>query len=112
MLPWVDRLYHKPIVFLGCTRQYSNSNWKLYLENVKDPYHASLLHLFHTTFNIFRVGMKARCLTDGRQGLHSIILALKAAADTSESYKQQNIRSYDEGFHLEDDSILALEPEF
>ena len=51
--------------YLGCTRQFSNSNWKLYLENVKDPYHASLLHLFHTTFNIFRVGMKAHCVTDG-----------------------------------------------
>jgi len=112
MRPYVDRVFHKPTVYLGCTRQYSNSNWKLYLENVKDPYHASLLHLFHTTFNIFRVGMQARCLTDGRDGLHSIILAIKEMADTSAAYKEQNIRSYDEGFHLEDDSILALVPEF
>jgi anthranilate 1,2-dioxygenase large subunit len=112
MRPYVDRIFHKPVVYLGCTRQYSNSNWKLYLENVKDPYHASLLHLFHTTFNIFRVGMQARCLTDGREGLHSIILAIKEMADTSAAYKDQNIRSYDEGFHLQDDSILALVPEF
>jgi anthranilate 1,2-dioxygenase large subunit len=112
MRPYVDRVFHKPVVYLGCTRQYSNSNWKLYLENVKDPYHASLLHLFHTTFNIFRVGMQARCLTDGKDGLHSIILAIKEQADTSTAYKEQNIRSYDEGFHLEDDSILALVPEF
>jgi anthranilate 1,2-dioxygenase large subunit len=112
MRPYVDRVFHKPVVYLGCTRQYSNSNWKLYLENVKDPYHASLLHMFHTTFNIFRVGMQARCLTDGRDGLHSIILAIKEMADTSAAYKEQNIRSYDEGFHLEDDSILALVPEY
>src|SRR5450830_486627 len=52
MRPWIDRIFHKPIVYLGCTRQYSKSNWKLYLENVKDPYHASLLHLFHTTNHI------------------------------------------------------------
>jgi anthranilate 1,2-dioxygenase large subunit len=109
---YIDRIFHKPVVYLGCTRQYSNSNWKLYLENVKDPYHASLLHLFHTTFNIFRVGMQARCVTDGRDGLHSIILAIKEQANTSDAYKEQNIRSYDEGFHLEDDSILALVPEF
>jgi anthranilate 1,2-dioxygenase large subunit len=51
-------------VYLGCTRQYSKSNWKLYTENIKDPYHASLLHLFHTTFNILRVGMKARAIPD------------------------------------------------
>jgi anthranilate 1,2-dioxygenase large subunit len=79
---------------------------------VKDPYHASLLHLFHTTFNIFRVGMKAHCTTDGMDGLHSIILAIKEQANTGDAYKEQNIRSFDEGFKLEDDSILALVPEY
>ncbi|MBK6411668.1 anthranilate 1,2-dioxygenase large subunit AndAc [Sphingopyxis sp.] len=118
MRPYVDRIFCKPVEYLGCTRQFSKSNWKLYYENVKDPYHASLLHLFHTTFNIFRVGMRAKCVTDGKDGLHSIILAIKEdeKADdtdkTSASYKEQNIRSYDEGFHLQDDSILALVPEF
>ena len=113
MRPWVDRIFHKPVVYLGCTRQYSDSNWKLYLENVKDPYHASLLHLFHTTFNIFRVGMRAKCLPDAKQGLHSVILAFRSEeGSSSDAYKAQQIRSYDEGFRLEDDSILALEQEF
>ena len=112
MLSYVDRIFHKPLAYLGCTRQYSKSNWKLYLENVKDPYHASLLHMFHTTFNIFRVGMKARCVTDENDGLHSIILAIKEQAGTEDAYKKQNIRSYDEGFRLQDDSILALVPEY
>jgi anthranilate 1,2-dioxygenase large subunit len=58
MRPWMDRLLaDRELVYLGCTRQYSHSNWKLYFENVKDLYHASLLHLFHTTFNIMRVSM-------------------------------------------------------
>jgi anthranilate 1,2-dioxygenase large subunit len=110
---YIDRIFHKPIEYLGCTRQFSDSNWKLYLENVKDPYHASLLHLFHTTFNIFRVGMKAHCVTDGAHGLHSIILAIKAdEAETSKAYEAQKIRSYDSGFALADESILALVPEF
>lgn len=113
MRPFVDRIFHKPVVYLGCTRQYSDSNWKLYLENVKDPYHASLLHTFHTTFNIFRVGMKASCIPDKAHGLHSIIYVAKSEEDTnSEAYKQQQIRSYDEGFHLEDDSILGLVKEY
>jgi anthranilate 1,2-dioxygenase large subunit len=110
---YIDRIFHKPVEYLGCTRQFSNSNWKLYLENVKDPYHASLLHLFHTTFNIFRVGMKAHCVTDGAHGLHSIILAIKQdEGETAEAYKTQKIRSFDSGFTLEDDSILALIPEY
>jgi anthranilate 1,2-dioxygenase large subunit len=72
--------------------------------------------MFHTTFNIFRVGMKARCVTDEGHGMHSIIMAIKedAGADAAggAAYKEQNIRSYDEGFQLQDDSILALIPEY
>ena len=110
---YIDRIFHKPVEYLGCTRQYSNSNWKLYLENVKDPYHASLLHLFHTTFNIFRVGMKAFSQTGGKLGMHSIILALKEeTTETSGAYKEQKIRSFDSGFTLEDESILGLVPEY
>jgi anthranilate 1,2-dioxygenase large subunit len=110
---YIDRIFHKPVEYLGCTRQFSNSNWKLYLENVKDPYHASLLHMFHTTFNIFRVGMKAHCVDDGQDGLHSLIMAIKQdTGETAAAYKDQKIRSFDQGFVLEDDSILALIPEY
>jgi anthranilate 1,2-dioxygenase large subunit len=112
MLAYVDRVFCKPVEYLGCTRQFSNSNWKLYFENVKDPYHASLLHLFHTTFNIFRVGMKAQCVTDEKHGLHSIILSLKEQVDTADAYKEQKIRSFNEGFQLGDPSILDLVPEY
>jgi anthranilate 1,2-dioxygenase large subunit len=113
MRHYIDRLFHKPIVYLGCTRQYSDSNWKLYTENVKDPYHASLLHLFTATFGIFRVGMKAHCATDELDGLHSIIFVGRNEEEAnSDVYKEQKIRSFDEGFQLEEPSILALEKEF
>ncbi len=112
MRPWIDRIFHKPVEYLGCTRQFSKSNWKLYLENVKDPYHASMLHLFHTTFNIFRVGMKARSIPDATHGLHSIITVTRNDEDTSAAYRQQNIRSFDEGFSLEDPSVLGMIPEY
>ncbi|CAN5163016.1 Rieske 2Fe-2S domain-containing protein [soil metagenome] len=113
MRPWVDRIFHKPVEYLGCTRQYSKSNWKLYYENVKDPYHASLLHTFHTTFNIFRVGMKARSLPDATHGLHSIITATRNEdTTTGDAYKAQAIRSFDEGFTLEDESVLDFVHEY
>ena len=35
-------------------RQRIRSNWKLMFENIKDPYHASLLHVFLVTFGLFR----------------------------------------------------------
>jgi anthranilate 1,2-dioxygenase large subunit len=113
MCTWIDRVMCKPIVYLGCTRQFANSNWKLYYENVKDPYHASLLHMFHTTFNIFRVGMKARAIPDPTYGMHSIITATKIDdSDTADAYKKQAIRSMDEGFTLEDESVLGFIEEF
>ena len=114
MRPWVDRIFHKPIVYLGCTRQYARSNWKLYYENVKDPYHASMLHMFHTTFNIFRVGMVARSIPDAGQGLHSLITVTKPAHDSgnSDAYAAQNIRSMDEGFTLEDPYLLGQVQEY
>jgi anthranilate 1,2-dioxygenase large subunit len=112
MRPWIDRIFAKPVVYLGCTRQFSKSNWKLYLENVKDPYHASLLHLFHTTFNILRVGMAARAIPDATHGLHSVLTVTKNAADHSAAYKQQGLRTMNEGFALEDDSVLGFIQEF
>jgi anthranilate 1,2-dioxygenase large subunit len=116
MTGYLDRVLKAPLVYLGCTRQVSTSNWKLYFENVKDPYHASLLHLFHTTFNIFRVGMAAHCtsdVADHRDGLNSIIfVSQNQDNDDASSYSSQAIRSYDEGFVLEDPSVLDLVDEF
>jgi anthranilate 1,2-dioxygenase large subunit len=40
---------------LGTTSQILPNNWKLYVENTKDTYHASLLHTFFTTFRITRL---------------------------------------------------------
>jgi anthranilate 1,2-dioxygenase large subunit len=110
MRPYIDRIFCKPIVYLGCTRQFSDSNWKLYIENTKDPYHASLLHLFHTTFNIFRANPNAKCLTS-ESALHNLNY-LYQDKTSPEDYAAQNIRSYDESFVLEDDSILALVQEY
>ena len=113
MLPWLDRILHKPLAYLGCTRQYAKSNWKLYYENVKDPYHASLLHLFHTTFNIYRSNMQGRSVVDSRHGLHSIITTTpQADDDTDGDYKRGDIATYREGLKLADASLLTVRKEF
>jgi anthranilate 1,2-dioxygenase large subunit len=58
MRPGLERLFHEPVDYLGCVHQYSKSNWKLYNDNVRDPYHAHLLHAFFSTFNILRAGTR------------------------------------------------------
>lgn len=47
MLTLFDRVFNgKPLRIVGVSRQRIPSNWKLMFENIKDPYHASLLHVF------------------------------------------------------------------
>ncbi len=114
MRPWVDRLTGKKLTYLGCTRQYARSNWKLYYENVKDPYHASLLHLFHTTFNILRVSMKARVILDERHALHSILTVTRNEDSTADgaAYQANNVRAYNDTVRLADPDVLRMRSEF
>jgi anthranilate 1,2-dioxygenase large subunit len=58
-LSQIDRLLvqRKPKV-LGYLRQRIPGNWKLYNENVRDPYHGSLLHQFQVSFGLQQPTMK------------------------------------------------------
>ena len=51
----IGRVFRGRPKVLGTTSQLLHNNWKLYVENVKDTYHASLLHTFFTTFRISRL---------------------------------------------------------
>jgi anthranilate 1,2-dioxygenase large subunit len=51
----IGRVMHGKPKVLGTTSQILHNNWKLYVENVKDTYHASLLHTFFTTFRVSRL---------------------------------------------------------
>jgi anthranilate 1,2-dioxygenase large subunit len=108
----LDRIFHKPIIYLGCTRQYSKSNWKLYSENVRDPYHASLLHPFFSTFNLLRATTRTE-LTSDEHGLHLCAMFFHTEDSSGGSaYKDKKIASFKEGLRLEDESILANLNEF
>ena len=107
----MDRVFTGPVEFLGTSRQYIHSNWKLYTENTKDPYHASLLHLFHATFGVYRSSMGGGCTIGGEHGMHSILRAWKIEDEDIGEYKTGKIRSYDEGVTLADPSVLAVHPE-
>jgi anthranilate 1,2-dioxygenase large subunit/terephthalate 1,2-dioxygenase oxygenase component alpha subunit len=55
------RVLKKPVAILGKFTQALPNNWKLYIENVKDTYHASLLHTFFATFRITRLTQGGGC---------------------------------------------------
>ena len=107
MRRWIDRVFGRPTRLLGYARQYIHANWKLYLENVKDPYHASLLHLFHATFGIYRSSMGGGVTHDADTGMHSLIRAYRVEEEDVGEYQKGDLRSYEEGTQLADPSILA-----
>jgi anthranilate 1,2-dioxygenase large subunit len=106
----------KPVV-LGRFTQMLPNNWKLYFENVKDSYHASILHLFFTTFQLNRLSQRGGIIVSEGGGNHVSYSAVDHSAATAEpaatsnDYAQQNIRS-ESGHRLEDTSVLAGTDEF
>ena len=52
----------RKLKLLGYNRQLIPSNWKLYIENLKDPYHATLLHSFLITFGLWRADTQSETL--------------------------------------------------
>src|SRR5437764_5770659 len=54
----VRRVLNRPARIIGRSTQILPNNWKLYAENVKDTYHASILHAFLTTFRINRLAAR------------------------------------------------------
>ena len=58
------------------------ANWKLMFENIKDPYHASLLHVFLVTFGLFRADNPS-ATADGRDrpALRARLAAGRAAGE-------------------------------
>ena len=102
----IERVLHKPVQVIGRFTQALPNNWKLYFENVKDSYHASLLHLFFTTFELNRLSQKGGVIVDETGGHHvSFSVIDPAAAD--DSYKEQGLRSDADQYRLKDPSVLA-----
>jgi len=92
-------------VVLGRFTQMLPNNWKLYVENVKDSYHASILHLFFTTFGINRLSQKGAIIVDESGGHHVSYSAIDRDAERDAAYSEQKIRS-DSEYTLADPSLL------
>ncbi len=75
----IRRVMRAPVALLGGYSQTLPSNWKLYMENVKDSYHASLLHTFFTTFRLNRLSQQGGIVVSDCGGHH---VSWSLAADT------------------------------
>ncbi len=102
----IRRVLRRPVEVLGRFTQALPNNWKLYIENVKDTYHASLLHAFFGTFRITRLTQGGGVLVSPDGGHHASYTIDRADDRTSSAYREQGIRSEHQGYRLADPSLL------
>ncbi len=95
----IKRVMRAPAKVIGGYSQMLPSNWKLYIENVKDSYHASLLHMFFTTFRLNRLSQKGGLVVSEKGGNH---ISYSMSQDVAgKEYEQAGMRSANEGYSLE-----------
>ena len=107
----IRRVLNRPIKVMGRFTQ-ALPNWKLYVENVKDTYHASLLHLFFGTFRITRLTQGGGVLVSPDGGSHSSYTIDKADDAQSTAYRDQGIRTEKQDYKLADPRLLDTVDEF
>jgi len=76
----------KPLRRLGYQKQRVFANWKLYMENVRDAYHASLLHEFNRTFGLSRLTQTSGAYMDARHR-HAMLFQFKGSDADGEARK-------------------------
>ena len=106
----VRRVMKAPAKLLGGYSQMLPGNWKLYMENVKDSYHASLLHMFFTTFRLNRLSQKGGLVISEGGDNH---ISYSMTADVAgKEYEQAGLRSAQAGYSLEAPELLKSIDEF
>ncbi|MCC2098671.1 MAG: Rieske 2Fe-2S domain-containing protein, partial [Hyphomicrobiales bacterium] len=92
MAPFIQRNLGRPLQVLGTHSQIIRNNWKLYAENLRDSYHATLLHTFYTTFKVNRLDMDGG-ITLSDKGWHHISYARRANLKEDAEYRDANVHS-------------------
>ena len=107
----IDRVLGRRMTILGTFNQYMPNNWKLYMENVRDSYHASLLHLFFVNFRLNRLSMEGGIKLSDR-GWHHISYSIAATDRDEAQYNADDLRAVDDNFGLADPGLIAAWPEY
>ncbi len=106
LMPFFNRTFDgRKLTLLGYNRQRIRGNWKLMQENIKDPYHPGLLHVFFVTFGLWRPDQQSHMITDA-QHRHACMISQRNAAAAGEA--TQGVSTFRENLKLQDDRILDV----
>jgi phenylpropionate dioxygenase-like ring-hydroxylating dioxygenase large terminal subunit len=101
----------RKLKILGYYRHSLPGNWKLYHENLKDPYHATLLHTFLVTFGLMVVGNRSMMLADA-SGRHGVMASAKSDANAISGDAKKEMRAFKEGMTLREARFMNFIDEF
>ena len=114
VMPWLDRIFKGPdgvrkLTLLGYNRQRIPGNWKLMMENIKDPYHPGLLHTWFVTFGLWRADQKSRMVLDAH-GRHAVMVSSRNEGGQNAAVTE-GVTSFKPNMTLHDDRLLDVVPE-
>jgi salicylate 5-hydroxylase large subunit len=110
ILPWLDRIFAgRKLTLLGYNRQRIPGNWKLMMENIKDPYHPGLLHTWFVTFGLWRADQSSRMVMD-EQGRHAVMVSRRNEGGENKAVTQ-GVTSFKADMALADTRLLDVVPE-
>ena len=116
VMPWVNRIFSdsetktpRQLTLLGYNRQRIPGNWKLMMENIKDPYHPGLLHTWFVTFGLWRADQTSRMVMD-EHGRHAVMLSRRNQGGPNTAVTQ-GVTSFKANLSLHDDRVLDVVPE-
>lgn len=110
VMPWLDRIFAgRQLTLLGYNRQRIPGNWKLMMENIKDPYHPGLLHTWFVTFGLWRADQKSRMVMDSH-GRHAVMVSRRNEGGANQAVTQ-GVTSFKADMALNDTRLLDVVPE-
>ena len=106
VLRYFDRTFDgRALVLQGYSRQRIPGNWKLMMENIKDPYHPGLLHTWFVTFGLWRADNKSQLIMDSR---HRHACMISTRNETVDVEVAKVATSYRENMKLNDMRMLDI----
>lgn len=96
---------NRQIEIIGRFTEVLPNNWKMYAENVRDSYHASLLHLFFATFKLNRLSQGGGLLISPNGGCS---VSSTIAPETSDDKAYDGMRSAQDDYKLEDRGLIDV----
>jgi salicylate 5-hydroxylase large subunit len=110
VMPWLDRIFKgRRMTLLGYNRQRIPGNWKLMMENIKDPYHPGLLHTWFVTFGLWRADQKSRMVMDSH-GRHAVMISRRNDGGHNAAVTE-GVTSFKANMALHDTRLLDVVPE-